>query len=294
MVSLLGTLCVLLCIAVLILTIRIISLRHAADELRREFAVKLQEDTNVGIDISTSDSKMKQLAADMDWQLKLLRKEHLRYVQGDRELKDAVTNISHDLRTPLTAICGYMELLSEEEISETVRNYLSVIENRIQALKELTEELFRYSVIMSVDFAGEKEEVSLNSAIEECVAGFYGAFKDAGIEPEIVMPEKEVKRELNRQALSRILSNIASNAIKYSDGDFLVTLEENGTSHFSNHAEGLDTVQVAHLFDRFYTVENGKNSTGLGLSIARTLVEEIGGHFGAEYREGMLHMWLKF
>lgn len=287
-------LCVLFAIIIIVLAGKVLALRRGADELREEFAARLKEDTNVGIDISTSDAKMKALAADMDRQLKLLREEHIRYMQGDAELKAAVTNISHDLRTPLTAICGYMELLSKEEMSETAREYLAIIENRIFALKELTEELFRYSVILSADSDMERENVSLNAALEDCVAAYYGAFREAGIEPQIMIPEDAVVRMLNRQALSRILANVMSNALKYSDGDFSITLQADGTIHFCNRAKGLDVVQVGHLFERFYTVQSGKNGTGLGLSIARNLTEEMGGEIAAEYENEMLHIRLQF
>lgn len=290
----LCTLCIVFFIIIIILLVRIHSIHKAMDELCSEISIRLQEDTNVGIDISVNDRKMRRLAADMDRQLKLLRKEHIRYTLGDQELKKAITNISHDLRTPLTAICGYMDLLSQEEMSDTVKEYISIINNRVQTLKELTEELFRYSVIMSVDSYDLKEEVSLNSALEECIAAYYGALKDVGIEPKISMPETGVKRNLNKQALSRILSNIVSNVIKYSDGDFSVILEENGTLHFCNKASRLDEVQVGHLFDRFFTVENGRNATGLGLSIAKTLTEEMNGQMEAEYKNGILNILVKF
>ena len=223
---------VVLGVIVIFCAAKINSLHRAADELRREFGKRILQDTNVGIDISSSDKKMRQLAADLDQQLKLLRREQIRYTQGDQELKTAVTNISHDLRTPLTAICGYMNLLSQEEVSETVREYLSIIDNRIKTMKALTEELFRYSVILSVDTCDVREDVSLNRALEECIAAYYGALVEAGMEPEIRMPERPVIRKLNAQALSRIFSNIVSNALKYSDGDFLVVLDEGGTISF--------------------------------------------------------------
>lgn len=287
-------LCAVLGVALILCTIKINSLHRAADELRREFGERISQDTNVGIDISSSDKKMRQLAADLDQQLKLLRKEHIRYTQGDQELKAAVTNISHDLRTPLTAICGYMNLLSQEEVSETVREYLSIIDNRIRTMKELTEELFRYSVILSVDICDMREDVSLNRALEECMAAYYGALLEAGIEPDIRMPEEPVVRRLNAQALSRIFSNIVSNVLKYSDGDFSVALDEEGKILFSNHASGMDEIQVGHLFDRFYTVESGQNGTGLGLSIAKTLTEEMKGKIDARLKDGVLKISVQF
>lgn len=294
MILLLCTLCALSTTGFLLCLWKIFSMRQAADQLRAEFAARLKEDTNVGIDISTSDKKMRLLASDIHRQLKILRREHIRYALGDSELKNAVSGISHDLRTPLTAICGYMDLLDREEVSDTVREYLSVIEGRIQALKDLTEELFRYSVIVSIDKYEHSEPLSLTRALEECLAGYYGTFKKAGIEPNIQLPENEVFRCLNPTALSRILSNIVSNAAKYSDGDFSVQMDTEGTLRFINHAPGLDEIQAGHLFDRFYTVSSGSHSTGLGLSIAKTLTEAVGGQIDACCHDGCLIITLSF
>ena len=294
MVFLLCALCVVLCIMLIILTIKIVLLHKAADQIREAFAKKLSADSNTGIVISTEDPYMKRLAADIDRQLKLLRAEHLRYTTGDMELKNAVTGISHDLRTPLTAICGYMDLLEKEEMTERVKNYLFIIDNRVKALKDLTEELFSYSVVLAENSSVEREEVSLNRAVEEGIAAFYGAFKGAGIEPGITIPQEPVVRQLNRQAVSRILSNIIGNAIKYSDGDFDVALLPEGRIVFENKAEKLDEIAVGHLFDRFYTVESASVSTGLGLSIAKNLTEEMGGHIAACYTQGRLKIELYF
>lgn len=294
MTNLLCILTLLLILIFIILVLRLVSMRRAADELRETFADRLESDTNVGISISTSDKKMRHLAADMDRQLKLLRKAQLNYMQGDRELKAAVTNMSHDLRTPLTAICGYMELLKQEPLSDPVRSYLGIIENRVQALKNLTEELFRYSVILSADFDTEKKTLSLNAALEETAAAYYGALKNAGIEPLISMPETEICRTLNRQALMRILSNLMDNAVKYSKNNLSITLAQDGSITFGNQTDTLDELTAGRLFDRFFTVESGERSTGLGLSIAKTLTEEMGGSVKADFQNGFLSITLHF
>lgn len=294
MEMLLWVLCMSLSIVSILLVWKVFLMRKAADEIREQMSERLKTDTNVGIDVSISDSKMRYLAADLNIQLKKLREEQVRYTRGDQELKNSITNISHDLRTPLTAICGYMDLLSQEETSDTVREYLEIIQNRVLALKDLTEELFRYSVILSVDDYTKMEEISVNAALEECIAAYYAALKEANIEPQIDIPQTTIKRQLNQQAFARILSNIISNSIKYSDGDLRIVLEENGKIHFSNYATKLDEVQVGHLFDRFYTVESGKNATGLGLSIAKTLTEAMNGRINAAYKEGRLDITLIF
>ncbi|SHH86559.1 hypothetical protein SAMN02745823_01259 [Sporobacter termitidis DSM 10068] len=294
MLYLLCGLCAVLLAVICILLVRLAGCRQAADEIRAEFAARLATDTNVGIDITSSDRKMRRLAADIDRQLKRLRKEHIRYAQGDRELKDAITNISHDLRTPLTAICGYMELLEQESMPDTVRRYLGIISNRVDALKLLTEELFRYSVVVSVDPYDSRETVVLNRALEECIAGCHGALMEKGITPEISIPEARVARQLNKLALARILGNVIGNAVKYSGGDLRIWLSEQGVITFCNRAAQLDEVTVGRLFDRFYTVETGQNGTGLGLSIAKTLTEQMGGSITASITEGMFTIEIHF
>ncbi|MDO4170213.1 MAG: HAMP domain-containing sensor histidine kinase [Lachnospiraceae bacterium] len=294
MIRLLCAICIILCIILLVFISKIVLMRKEIQNLRLEFVRRLKEDTNVGIDVSVSDSKIRELAVELNRQLKLLRKEQIRYQRGDQEVKNAITNISHDLRTPLTAICGYMDLLSKENVSDTVKDYLSIIDNRVLALKELTEELFRYSIVISSDEYKERKLISLNSMLEECIVAYYGALKEVGIEPEITIPKHEIKINLNEKALMRILSNIMSNAIKYSDGDLKIVLEDNGKIYFYNHAKDLDEIQVANLFDRFYTVESGAHSTGMGLSIARTLTEEMHGYIGAVYENDILCIEIDF
>ena len=126
------------------------------------------------------------------------------------------------------------------------------------------------------------------------MVSFYANLSQRGITPEISLPEAPVVRALNPSAVGRIFGNIISNALKYSGGDFSVTLDENGTAVFSNTARGLDPVSAAQLFDRFYTVETGQGSTGLGLSIARLLTERLGGTIQAEYREERLYITVSF
>lgn len=220
-------------------------------------------ETNTLIDVPYRDKTMRNLADGINHQLRKLREERHKFQQGDSELKNAVTNISHDLRTPLTAICGYLDLLKEEEKSEAAARYLEQIEDRTEALKQLTEELFKYSVIASTDEIAPAS-IDLRQALEESLLSFYGVIKQKGLDTEISITEKKVERFLDPQGVSRVFSNIINNAIKYSDGDFQVWMGDDGTITFANTAADLDSVSVAKLFDRFYTVETGRNSRGLG------------------------------
>ena len=136
--------------------------------------------------------------------------------------------------------------------------------------------------------------LDLRGALEEALLSFYGAMEQRNITPEIQLPESRVERCLDPSALSRIFSNILGNALKYSSGDLTVCMDQEGTIVFTNAAAGLTTVTAGRLFDRFYTVQTGSSSTGLGLSIAKLLTERMNGSIGAEYRDGKLSITLRF
>lgn len=278
---------------ILVLLYKLAVMRKAAREIEAAFASRLAADTNTLIDLSSQDKTMRSLAQSLNVQLRILRRLRRRYQQGDLELKEAVTNISHDLRTPLTAIYGYLELLEREEKTEAVQQYLLQIKNRAEALKQLSEELLRYFVAASVPEA-VKETVDLRRCLEECLLSFYGAIRQKGIAADISLPEKSVERILDAAAVNRIFSNIISNALKYSDKDLKVTMDEEGRITFSNAAPKLDAVTAGRLFDRFYTVENGRNSTGLGLSIAKLLTERMGGSIDSAYNAQRLSITVSF
>ena len=274
--------------------IKIIRLKKAAREISAAFADRLQTDTNTQIDISSRDKDMCRLASAINTQLRILRQEHLRYHQGDTELKNAVTNISHDLRTPLTAICGYIDIMEKTEISEQQARYLGIIKERTELMKQLTEELFRYSVIVSDDEKTETETILINQVLEDSIMGYYAVLTEKGIHPDVNITDKQITAELNKEYLSRIFSNLLNNAVKYSDGDLDIILSDTGEITFSNTAKGLSAVDAEQLFDRFYTVEAAHHSTGLGLSIARTLVRRMGGTITAEYADSRLKIKIKF
>ena len=279
--------CGVLAVVIVILMVKIRIMQKSMDEICACMTEHLSTDTNQLITVSSSDKYVRHLASEIARQLAELRRQRRQYINGDRELKEAVTNISHDLRTPLTAICGYLELLESEKMTDNTRRYVEQIQSRTEALKALTEELFRYSVISSVSDLNY-ENVNVSRVLEDTLISFYVAFEQKNIKPNILLPDGAIVRTLDKSALSRIFGNIISNAVKYSDGDFSVIMTESGEITFSNSASELSSVDVGKLFERFYTVDSARKSTGLGLSIARLLTERMGGRISAEYRETVL------
>ena len=136
--------------------------------------------------------------------------------------------------------------------------------------------------------------VCLNDILEQSLAAAYGMLSERRIVPAIELPDQAILRQLDRHALRRIFDNILSNAAKYSDGDLTVRLSPDGLMMFENSAKSLDTVQTAHLFDRFFTVNTARGGTGLGLSIAKLLTEKMGGMILAEYENERLRICVAF
>lgn len=283
-----GLLIIGLLIIIGILFSKVYLLKKSAKEINIAFAEKIKHDTNTLIQISSHDTDMRALAASINMQLKVFNNSRQKYKHGDLELKEAITNISHDLRTPLTAIYGYLNLLRDEECSKTARVYLSSIENRTKAMKQLTEELFQYTLTAADTEDMIIETVNLNAVLENIISSYYSVLKQKNIIPKITIPDKKTEGKGNENALSRVLGNIISNAVKYSDGDLNITLTRDREFFFSNHASGLTEIQIERLFDRFYTVNSARKSTGLGLSISKILMEKMGGTISADYENEIL------
>lgn len=286
LVALLGVL-------LLILAGKVYTLHKSARQLREGMARQLERETNTLLAVSSGDREMRALADALNGQLAQLRAERQRYQHGDLELKEAITNISHDLRTPLTAIVGYLALLEGEEKSEAVERYLSQISNRTQVLHQLSEELFAYALLTAPQPL-HPQRVDLRGLVEEALLSYCGAMEQRGMEPTIQLPAGRVERNLDPTAAGRVLSNLISNALKYSAGDFAVTMTPDGVITFANSAPDLNPVLVQRLFDRFFTVETARHSTGLGLSIAKLLTQQMEGTLEAKYQEGQLVITLSF
>ena len=276
------------------LAVKLYLLKKTAREITVSFEEVINKDTNTGIRISGRDKDMRELTDSINKQLIELRKQYLQYNLGNSELKNAITNMAHDIRTPLTAIYGYLDMIENTDDPEKKSKYISIIRERTEIMKQLTEELFQYSLVVSDDEKLELEDVFINQVLEESISSFYPALTEKNIVPEINICSEKIYRRLNKQALSRIFANLLNNAVKYSDGDLKIKLLPTGEIVFENTAKALSSVKTEQLFDRFFTVKTSSNSTGLGLSIAKNLVERMNGSIAANYKDNMLNINIWF
>lgn len=279
---------IIVCIITIILVIKIIVMKNGIKEIEEKFDFVIKSDTNSLITISTNDSNLKNLAKKINLNLKKIRKLEIQYNQGNEELKRSITNISHDLRTPLTAIRGYLDLIGDNNLSKKQKDYLSYIDDKTKILITLTEQLFNFSKSLEVYKNIDKQDVVLNNILEETICTFYDLFMQNNIIPIISITKEKIIKRINKDMLKRILENIISNAIKYSDEFLEIKLNKDGTIIFKNRTNNLDKTSVEKIFDRYYTVENARKSNGIGLSIAKQLVELNNGTISAKYNNGYL------
>lgn len=254
----------------------------------------LSSDTNNLITVSIPDADIKQLTNILNKNLKELRKLELVYKNGNQELKSSITNVSHDLRTPLTAIRGYLDLMDNKNLTIKQKNYLKIIDSKVKDLTELTEQLFDFSKSIDIQEEIKKENICINDVLEDSIASFYSLFKKNNISPKINICKEKIFRLQNEFMLKRIFENIISNAIKYGKKDLKINLQNDGTIEFSNMTDKLDQVSLEKIFDRYYTVKNTKKSNGIGLSIAKQLVELNNGSILAKYKNNYLIIEVKF
>ena len=271
-ISLLIIVIILLCICIMLI-VKIYFLKKTIKEIDNSFDYILKSDTNNIISVTSEDADLKQLANTLNNELKDLRGKQLQYENGNQELKRLITDISHDLRTPLTAINGYIELLGEEQLNEKQKEYVKIIDNKTNELTSLTEQLRDLSVGMDLERKYKKETCCINDLLEETIASYYNSFKEKNIVPNINICEKKIYKNIDKDMIIRVFENLISNIIKYSDSNCNIILQDDGKIYFINKASKLDVTTVRKIFDRYYTVENMKKYSGLGLSIAKQLVK---------------------
>ena len=252
--------------------------------------------TNKKIDITLLNKDIEELTIEINNLIDLNAKLIIEKKSVENELKQAVANMSHDLRTPLTSILGYIQLMESDDITEEdKREYLKIAKNRTKRLQTLLNDFFELSIIESVDHNLKLEKLKINNIVEEIVINLYDRFNEKQIVPNIEIPRDNINIIADESALKRVIENLVTNAIKYSDGNISIKLEKINsyvTLTIINAVSYLTERDVELFFDRFYTADQTRlgNGTGLGLSIAKSLMNKMNGKLNARLMDGKLYM----
>lgn len=286
---------ILIIIMVLLLT-RLFFLKKEIKSVTRQLNLVNQHKTNKKVDLSLYDREIEQLAVQVNLQMDQTNLAMAEKRRTENELKQAITNISHDIRTPMTSILGYIQLLESTNLTLEQRiEYTEVIKKGAMRLKVLLNDFFELSIIETTDYPIKLEAVKLNSLVLEVVISFYEEFQQRQMEPTIQLPEEDIVIKADTSAVKRVIENLVLNAIRHSYGDVEIRLEKVQSSVqlvISNEAERLNDNDLAHMFDRFYKADQTRTekSTGLGLSIAKSLMIKMDGKLTAEFIEKRIYM----
>jgi signal transduction histidine kinase len=253
-----------------------------------------QNKTDKKIDVIYHDRHFEELAKEINNQIDLTKQAEAVKRSTENELKQAISHISHDIRTPMTSILGYIQFLESDEISPELKmEYIETIKNSAGRLKILLEDFFELSIIEQADYPLKMERVRLNDLIVEALFGFYEEFNNRNIEPEIQIPDMDIMMTVDSSAVKRVVENLVVNAIRYSTGNVIISLEKFDATvqlGIANTVDKLSEQDVNQMFDRFYKADQTRTGkgTGLGLPIAKSLMEKMNGSISADLKDNQL------
>lgn len=276
--------------------IRLYGLKREIKRVTRQVRSYTQGSTEKKIEIALFDQDLETLTEEINQLMTLIVEANALRRRTENELKQGIASISHDLRTPLTSILGYIQLMESEGVSEAEKmEYLVIAKNRTKRLQKLLQDFFDLSVIEHTDFELKLEKVEMKTLISEVLLGLYDQFNERSLEPVIQLPNEKILLCADESAVKRVLENLLANAAAYAVGPVLIRLEKldwRVVFSVSNQAHHLTQQDVEKLFDRFYTSDptrSGKG-TGLGLSIAKSLMLKMNGKLTAELQGELLIM----
>ena len=260
------------------------SLRRASVELR-EITQSLEE--NWVLKLETADRDLEEFLVQINRALSEIRQEKNEFRRQEKEFKRQIENISHDLRTPLTSILGYLKLMDTESMPVDERENLDTVRRKAEALSRLVGQFYDYSRVTSGDYQPELHDMDLCRLLRETVLDSWKEIEEKHLEFSFHIPERPVMMRGNENCSERIIRNLLQNAVRYAEYCLEISLkEENGSVIlvFENDVSDFTQGDVEQLFRRFYVKDPSRNSqgTGLGLTIARTLAEKTGGSMRAE------------
>ena len=242
--------------------------------------------------LASPDRPVEELLAQINGLLEDREQETRALREQEESLRRQIANVSHDLRTPLTSILGYLQLLESERLTpQQRRHYLEIVSDRARVLQDLITAFYDLSRIEGGEYPLDLQPVDLRRALEPLLAGFYEDFERAGFQVTVELDEHLPPVLADPGAVTRILTNLIGNALKHGRAALTIRLYASGGQlviAFSNDAPGLSPEDLSRVFERFYTADQmrtGQN-TGLGLAIVKALAQRMGHTPFAELDDG--------
>ena len=268
-------------------------------DICRQLAFLMKHDSNMLIHREFGLGGIGMLSDRPNDLLELRRKEKQYYQEKETLIADTYTNLSHDIRTPLTSLDGYFQLMEACENVEEQRRYLNIIHERIHSLNEMLEELFMFTKLKNESYRLELTSCCINRILKETVFSYYDDWVRREIQPDIQITEEQLYIDGNKQGLSRIIQNVIKNGLDHGEKKIRIVLkrEQNqAVLRISNQVIASEQIDIEHVFDRFYKADaaRSKTSTGLGLSIAREFVRRMNGEIGAKIEENEFIVEMSF
>ena len=268
-------------------------------DICRQLAFLMKHDSNMLIHREFGLGGIGMLSDRLNDLLELRRKEKQYYQEKETLIADTYTNLSHDIRTPLTSLDGYFQLMEACENVEEQRRYLNIIHERIHSLNEMLEELFMFTKLKNESYRLELTSCCINRILKETVFSYYDEWVRREIQPDIQITEEQLYIDGNKQGLSRIIQNVIKNGLDHGEKKIRIVLkrEQNqAVLRISNQVTASEQIDIEHVFDRFYKADaaRSKTSTGLGLSIAREFVRRMNGEIGAKIEENEFIVEMRF
>lgn len=295
----LAWICLLLLVFSLSVTAKLIVQKHQIAKIKEQIDFCCNRDTQTEITLERLDKDTEQLAMSINHLLEKYRYTSQRIERSDSLFRDTITSLSHDLRTPLATANGYIQLLLEQGLSSEQREFVEIANERVSAVKLLLDQLFEFARIEANELKLHKQNTDVNSVLRDVLATYYNEFEKKKIIPFIDIADAPVIIWADKDALSRVFSNIIYNAVIHGDGEYKIcsTIVGNACEiTISNHSTMICQEDVPHLFDRFYTTDQSrtKKTTGLGLSIAQKLTAQMGGKIAAGLQNQIFEIHIVF
>ncbi|WP_123788394.1 sensor histidine kinase [Phytoactinopolyspora halophila] len=251
-----------------------------------------EDDTREIVKISLVDRELERLAVEVNEVITHLRQLHIDAKNNEHDLKIQIANMSHDLKTPLVAVKGYVQLLQRDRVSpDEASGYLQIIAEKADVLSRLVGNFFELSIIDSDDYQVDVGKLDINASLTNVALTFYTSFAERDIEPEMDLPDRAVYAWANDIAFERIMHNLIENAILYTEGKIWLSLNDRGHSvvvTVSNEITNPSALDPDQLFKRSYRADQARHSShsGLGLYIVKTLAEKMNATVRANLSDG--------